>query len=140
MEQPVLSDREQYPTDEIIFAHIGVKKAHWSALFDYLHTHHPDFSLEWRYYQDGKSWLMKVTRRKQTIFWLSLAQSTFRTTFYFNRKAEEAIQQSALPQEMKARYRAGIRSNRICGLTVVHTAKRDLKTAQVLIALKVGLK
>jgi len=96
MEQPVLCNKEQYPTDEIIFAYIGAKKAYWSALFDYIHARHADFSSEWRYYHDGKSWLMKVTRRKQTIFWLSLAKGTFRTTFYFNRKAEDAIQQSAL--------------------------------------------
>lgn len=140
MEQPVLSNKEQYPSDEIIFAYIGAKKAHWLALFEYLHAHHADFSSEWRYYHDGKSWLMKVTRRKQTIFWLSLAKGTFRTTFYFNRKAEEAIQQSALSEEMKAQYRAGIRSNRICDLTVVYTAKRDVKTAQILIALKADLK
>ena len=95
MEQPVLSDKEQYPTDEIVFAHIGVKKAHWSTLFEHIHTHYPDFSAEWRYYQDGKSWLMKVTGRKQTIFWLSLSHGTFRTTFYFNRTAAEAIQRSA---------------------------------------------
>lgn len=139
MEQPVLSNKEQYPTDEIIFAYIGAKKAHWSALFDYLHVHHPDCSSEWRYYLDGKSWLMKVTRRKQTIFWLSLANGTFRTTFYFNHKAAEAIQHSALSEEMKAQFRAGIRSKRICGLTVVYTAKRDVKTAQTLIALKAGL-
>ncbi|HPN33324.1 MAG TPA: DUF3788 family protein [bacterium] len=140
MERPVLSNKEQYPTDEIIYAHLGAKKTHWSALFEYLHTHYPDFCSEWRYYLDGKSWLMKVTRGKQTIFWLSLVQGTFRTTFYFNRKAEEAIQQSALSAEMKAQYRAGIRSNRICGLTVVYSAKRDVRTAQTLIALKAGLK
>jgi len=40
---------------------------------------------------------------------------------------------------MKAQYRAGIRSNRICGLTVAYTAKRDVKTAQTLIALKSAL-
>lgn len=29
-------------------------------------------SSEWRYYNDGKSWLCKVTHKKKTIVWISL--------------------------------------------------------------------
>lgn len=44
-----------------------------------------DFSLDlsWNYYKDGKSWLCKVTKKKKTIFWLSVWEGFFKTGFYF---------------------------------------------------------
>jgi hypothetical protein len=61
MEQPVLSDANKFPSEDIIFSHIGKTKALWISLFEHIHANHPDFAEEWRYYRDGKSWLLKVT-------------------------------------------------------------------------------
>jgi Protein of unknown function (DUF3788) len=63
MEQPILSNKDQYPTEEIIFSHIGRTKNLWLSTFEYIHSNYPEFSSEWRYYNDGKSWLMKVTKK-----------------------------------------------------------------------------
>ncbi len=30
MEKPVLSDKDQFPTEEIIFSHIGIARSHGS--------------------------------------------------------------------------------------------------------------
>ena len=67
MEQPILGNKEQFPTEEIIFSHIGKSKTLWQSLFEYIHTNHPDISEQWRYYNDGKSWLLKVTRKSKII-------------------------------------------------------------------------
>ena len=72
MEPTVLSDRDQYPTNEIIFSHIGKTKVLWNSIFDYIHEQQPEISHEWRYYNDGKSWLLKAVRKSKTIFWLRI--------------------------------------------------------------------
>ena len=49
MEKQVLSDKDQFPSDEIIFLHIGKSRTLWVSFFEYIHSGHPDFTQEWRY-------------------------------------------------------------------------------------------
>jgi len=140
MQQPILSDKNQFPSEDIIFSHIGKAKSLWSSLFESIHTQYPDFSEEWRYYQDGKSWLLKVTRKKKTIFWLSITKGSFRTTFYFTDKAEESILTGPLSEEYKEQFRNGKRYNRIRGITICHTKRKDLEDAKILMEIKLLMK
>jgi len=140
MEQPILTDKNQFPTEEIIFSHIGKNKALWQSLFEYIHTNHPDISEQWRYYNDGKSWLLKVTRKVKTIFWLSLIKNSFRITFYFTDKAEEAINKSNISDELKEQFMNGKHYNKIRGLTITFKNKKDLEYAKTMIAIKLSIK
>jgi len=140
MEPHVLSDPDEYPSEEIIFSHIGKAKTLWLSLFEHIHSEYPDFSEEWRYYRDGKSWLMKVSRKKKTIFWLSIIEGGFRTTFYFNVKAEKAVMAAKISDALKAHYQQAKRSGKIHGLTILYRKKGDLQDAKALIAVKVSMK
>jgi hypothetical protein len=140
MEQPVLADKNQFPTEEVIYSHIGKSKQLWLSLFGYIHENHPDFIEQWRYYLDGKSWLLKVSRKAKTIFWLSIVEGSFRTTFYFADKAEEAIAKSSLSDELKKQYRNGKRHGKIRGLTILYKNRRDVEYAKELIEIKASLK
>jgi hypothetical protein len=140
METPVLSDPKEYPSEEIIFSHIGKARPLWDQLFEHIHANHPDISEEWRYYRDGKSWLMKVTRKKKTIFWLSIVEGAFRTTFYFTDKAEELIMSSKLSDDLKEQFRAGKQYGKIKGITVVYSAKKHIEAAKILIEIKLQMK
>jgi Protein of unknown function (DUF3788) len=140
MDQPVLSDKTQFPTEEIISSHLGKTKDIWVSFFEYLHENHPDISSEWRYYNDGKSWLMKNTRKKKTVFWLSVQKGFFRTTFYFTDRAAKAIAGSTIPAEMKKQFKEGKQFGKIRGLTVVFKYKKDIETAKALIAIKLSMK
>lgn len=140
MGQSVLTDKNQFPTDEIVFSFIGKNKASWISLFDYIHDNHPEFTEEWRYYNDGKSWLLKVTQKAKTIFWLSVIDGTFRITFYFNDKTQQAIESSNLPKELKEQYRNGKRYNKIRGLTIVFKNKTDCTYAKELVGIKMSIK
>jgi hypothetical protein len=140
MEQPVLTDKNQSPTEEVIFSHIGKSKALWLLLFDDIHHNHPDFTEQWRYYLDGKRWLLKVSRKAKTIFWLSIVEGSFRTTFYFTDKAEHAISKSSLSDELKKQYRSGKRYNRIRGLTILYKYRRDVEYARQLIEIKTSIR
>lgn len=135
--KPILKDPDQHPTDELIHSCIGKRKtALWAAFFETLHERHPDFSEEWRYYKDGHNWLMKVTRKSKTIFWLSVWKNAFKITFYFSDKAEEAINQSDIPDELKESFRTGKRFGKIRGLTIDFGKMKDIEYADSLITIR----
>jgi len=136
MEAPVLTDRNQYPSDELVFSHLGKRRALWEALFAFIDAEHPDFEKRWRFYDDGKRWLMNVSRKKKTVFWLSLAAGTFRITGYFTDKARDAILASALPEEFKEPFLSKAGAGKLRGITITFKKKRDVEDAKALIALK----
>lgn len=136
----ILKDKDQFPTDEIIFSHIGKTKVLWETLFHYLHTNHPDISGQWRYYNDGKSWLMKVSSKTKTIFWLSVIKNSFNTTFYFTDKVEETILNSELSDELKNNFINGKHFNKIRGMTINFKNKKDIEYFKTLIEIKLKTK
>ncbi len=142
MDNPILSDKSQFPTDKIIFSHIGKAKPLWVSLFRYIAEAHPDFTQEWRYYNDGKSWLMKVQHKKKTVFWLSVIKDSFRTTFYIHEKAKKIVEDSKISEELKDQYRTGkgYGQMRIRGITVVYKNKKDVEFAKELIGIKTSIK
>jgi hypothetical protein len=139
MDAPILSDKSQFPTDEVVFSHLGKSKALWDSLFQYLAREHPDFTQEWRYYNDGKSWLMKVQHKKKTVFWLSILEGSFRTTFYIHEKAKQMVEGSTISEELKDQYR-GKSFGKLRGITVVHKNKKDVQFAKELIGIKLSIK
>ena len=136
MDAPVLGDRNQFPTDEVIFAHLGRRRALWDALFEFVRAGHPDCIAEWRYYNDGKSWLLNLSRRKKTVFWLSVIRGSFRITAYFTDKARDAIRASALSAELKEPFLKELPAGKLRGITITFSRKRDVEDAKVLVALK----
>ena len=140
MEHPVLSDANQIPTENVVFSHIGKTKTLWVSLFDYVESNHPEFAREWRYYRDGKSWLLKVTQKKKTIFWLSIADGSFRTTFYFTDKARSALMASDISEELKDQFSSGKQFGKIKGVTVTYRSIRNVADAKALIGIKLAMK
>jgi len=140
MEQAILSDKNQYPTEEIIYSHIGKSKSLWLSLFENIHKDHPDFTEEWRYYNDGKSWLMKVQRKKKTVFWLSIVKDSFRTTFYFPDKAKNILLKSTISDALKEQYKEGKNYGKIRGITINYKNKKDVEDSKALMNIKLSLK
>jgi hypothetical protein len=140
MSQSVLTNKDQIPSDEIVFSFIGKHKALWISLFKYIHDQHPEINKEWRYYNDGKSWLLKVTKKAKTIFWLSVIEKTFRITFYFTDKAQQVIEKSQLSDELKEQFKSGKRYNKIRGITILFKNKKDCTYAEELIRIKLSIK
>ena len=136
MEPLVLTDKNQFPSEELIASHIGKRVALWDALFGFIHAEHPDFVEQWRYYNDGKSWLMNVSRKKKTVFWLGVIEGTFRITAYFTDKAADAIRASTLSAELKEAFLGGKRFGKLGPITITFKKKRDVEDAKALIALK----
>jgi hypothetical protein len=92
--EQLLRDPQQKP-DEKLFKTILNKQLY--HLYEELQNMLSKIGLsaEWRYYNDGKSWLYKITYKKKTIAWLSLWKYFFKTSFYFTEKTSAGIMKLA---------------------------------------------
>jgi hypothetical protein len=140
MEQLSLADKDIFPTEEIIFSNIGKSKSLWKIIFDHIHSNYPDFTEKWNYYNDGKRWLLKVTNKSKTIFWLGVLENSFRMTFYFTDRAEQAVMSSAISDELKAQFMNGKKYNKIKGLSIIFKDKKDIEYAKALLSIKLTTK
>ena len=138
-EQLVLTNEKEFPSEEIIFSHLGRTSNHWKKLFDYIHETYPDFTEEWRYYMDGKSWLFKVQRKKKTIFWISVLAKKFIMTFYFTDRAEPAIMESDISDELKEQFKTAKYYNKIRPLTITFRNMKDVEYGKTLIKIKLAV-
>ena len=140
MDQPVLTDPDSFPTDGVVATHLGGACTLWESFFSAMHADHPAFAEDWRYYKDGKSWLMKITHKKKTVVWLAVCAGTFRITAYFTDKARAAIEASGLSEGCKEQFLKGKRIGKLVGITVTFRKKGDLADARALLALKASMK
>jgi hypothetical protein len=106
MGKRALGDPETYPSPEVIASRLGKANASFEAMLEHNRGERPDFEERWKFYNDGKSKLFNVSRKKKTLFWLSVEEGFFRTTFYLNPEGWEALLGSDLPEELKDQYRA----------------------------------
>ncbi|MCL2562291.1 MAG: DUF3788 domain-containing protein [Rikenellaceae bacterium] len=99
MEIHLLRDPGIFPTNEVLAAVLGgvypVYVSFMTAVGQEGLAH------EWRYYNDGKSWLCKVTNKKKTVFWLSIWEGYFQIGFFFTEKHLEAIAALDIDQAIK---------------------------------------
>lgn len=136
----LLTDRMVYPSDEIIFSLIGDKKTFWHALMKHMSDNFKDSSGIWTFYNDGKRWLFKMTRKKKTIFWAAILTGTFRITFYLGNKADAIIDESDLPGEIKEGFKTAKRYGQIRPISILVNNNSDLDNVKSLIDIKSKLK
>ena len=140
MEKPITNDKDEYPDDEVLSRYLGNAKNTWDSFIDLIDEVYPSFSGEWRYYNDGKNWLYKLTKKKKTICWISVYHNMFKTTFYFSDKAEDLIANSKLKNDYKDQLIHGKRYGKIKGVTVEIKKSPDLIAIKSLIEIKQQLK
>ena len=136
MEQPCLIDDAEHPDDRVLSRYLDDAKDAWDALVTFLDSSYPGYSLEWRYYNDGKSWLCKVVEKSRTICWLGVYRGRFETTFYFPDRAETLIAGSSIRKTYKEQFVNARRFGKTRGLTVNVRKVADLSTTKKLIAIK----
>ena len=138
MTESPLCDESKYPDDGYIFSIIGKKKDLWNFFFQHLRETYPDVSSEWRYYHDGKSWLLKTTRKKKTLFWLSIVEGGFLISFYFTDKAREQIEAGAISQNVKDAHFNEKKCNiKYGGLRIDIKNRKDVQDAIEVLKIKI---
>jgi hypothetical protein len=140
LEPIVLTDNTFIPNNELIFDMLGDKSTLWQALLDYLNNYHSDISEEWKFYNDGKCWLYRLMKKKKTICWIGVLQSTFRVGFWFGAKADPIIEQSDLPEAVKETYRNAKKTKIGSGISVVMNDLTDVDNVIKLMELRIKIK
>jgi hypothetical protein len=140
MEPVVLTDPSVQPTEELIFSILGENSVYWEQLIEYLYETHFDISEEWRFYNDGKSWLYRALRKKKTLYWIGVIKDTFRITFWIGDKAEPVIVASSLPDRIKEQFLNAKRYAHSRAISIEMRTPEDLDNAIKLIELKVKIK
>ena len=136
MGTPYFTDKSCPPTESSILKALGPTAPAWRALFEQMHAEHPDLSEAWSYYADGKSWLMKVTRKSKTVFWVSVEENGFRAAFYFAERLTGALLKSGLSEERKTELRANPPRGKLRSISVSFGPKRGLQDVMTLVGLK----
>lgn len=140
MEELVLTDKNIYPAEEVIFSHIKRSKANWNSIFKYIHTNYPELNEEWRYYNDGKSWLLKVTLKTKTIFWLVVIANAFRITFYFSEKAVQSFSKHNISKTLDKKIKESSKVGKSTALTFLMNDKENIELVKEAIEVKVKTK
>jgi len=139
-DKPILSDPMITPDHALLKTILGDKMGWWDTIMDHTIANYPSVTPVWKYYNDGKQWLFRLMKKKDTLFWTSLVEDTFRITFYFPDRAEQLIEASNLPARMKEEFVNGRRYGRIRGLTVRMESEEDLDKVRELIGIKFQVK
>ncbi len=138
--RPPLSDPAVFPSEEVLAGILGGRaKAALDALLEENRAAHPTFTSEWRYYNDGKRWLMKGQVKQKTVFWLSAATGSFRVTYYLGAGADAEVMAGDFSEEAKAGWKEST-GKKFRGLTISVKSKKDLPACRAAADLKLSSK
>jgi len=91
MENQLLREPETFPSKEVLKNILGEVYDVLENLETQLTQDEFALTFDWHYYKDGKSWLCKVAHKKKTIFWLSVWEGFFKTSFFFMERHLDGI-------------------------------------------------
>ena len=140
MEPIVLIDKSVKPDEDIVFSIIGDRSILWQKIMNYLYDNHNDISEEWKFYNDGKCWLLRTSKKKKTLFWMGVLKDTFRISFWFGDKAESIIEQSALTERVKNDFKNAKRYKIGRGISITMSDSKDIDNVIKLIEIKLKIK
>ena len=101
MEKQLLREQDIFPTKEVLKDLLGDVYDVLQALETQLAQDEFALTFDWHYYTDGKSWLCKVSHKKKTVFWLSIWEGFFKTTFFFLERHLEGIAALDISEQIK---------------------------------------
>ena len=91
MEVQSLREQEIFPSEEVLRNILGRVYDVWTELETRVTQGEFSLTLAWNYYKDEKSWLCKVCYKKKTVFWLSVWDGFFKTSFFFLERHLEGL-------------------------------------------------
>ena len=140
METQLLRDKDIPPTTEILQEALGNSYFIFEELIDILKNNNNGLSEEWNYYNDGKAWLCKIRHKNKTVFWLSIWDKYFKTSFFFTKKNYAGVLELNIDKKIKKDLTHGKSIGRLIPLTISITNKNQLKDLLTIIDYKRSLK
>jgi hypothetical protein len=105
MEVQLLRDADIFPSADVLKDAFGSNVYEtFESFMNTVTDAEYGLSYEWRYYNDGKSWLCKVSYKKKTTFWLSVWDGYFKTGFFFTEKHLEGIAALEIDEKIKVDF------------------------------------
>lgn len=95
---------------------------------------------EWRYYNDGKAWLYKVTLKKKTVAWVSMWEESIKTSFYFTDKNRDGIMDLDIGESVKTTFSQAKPIGKLIPLTLDLKQKEDAEDFRKIAEYKISLK
>lgn len=137
--QILLRDPEVFPSDDVLKNTLGDMP--YGALESFL-TAIAEYGLtvDWRFYNDGKAWLGKVTNGKKTVLWLSVWEGFFRTSFFFTEKHLEAIAALDISATIGDRFAEAKPVGRLIPMLIDVSAEKQLTDLLTVTRFKISLK
>ena len=91
MEIQLLREPEIFPSKEVLKNVLGDVYSVLEELETRLTQDEFGLTFDWKHYKDSKAWLCKVCHKKKTVFWLSVWEGFFKTSFFFLERHLEGI-------------------------------------------------
>lgn len=140
MEIPLLSEKEILPTNEVIEKALGERYFVFKEFIEIITNSKFGLVLEWKYYNDGKSWLCKVCYKKKTVFWLSIWNNFFKVGFYFTEKNCLEIASLDIDNKTKEEFSHSKNIGKLIPLTIKMIKKEQIDDVLKIIEYKKKLK
>jgi hypothetical protein len=140
METQLLRAPEIFPSQDVLKAVLGKV---YSVLEEFETQAAKDeyaLTIEWRYYNDGKSWLGKVCHKKKTVFWLSVWDGFFKTSFFFMEKHREEIAALDISPKIKEDFNSIKPVGKLIPMIINISKKEQLADLLKVVKFKKGLK
>jgi hypothetical protein len=140
MEEILLRDSSIYPSKEVLEKALGNSYNVYNEFIDTITS--PELGLfpEWRYYNDGKSWLCKVGYKKKTVFWLSIWENYFKLGFYFTEKNCLGIAELNIDEKIKEAFSQSKNIGKLIPLGIDMSRKEQIEDVKKIIEYKKSLK
>jgi hypothetical protein len=103
-------------------------------------TRSAGLEMTWRFYNDGKAWLCKVSYKKKTMFWLSVWDGLFKTSFYFTEKTRSGVMSLAIDKNVLAAFSDVKSTGKLVPLRMAIGKKSQVRDVMLLAGYKKSLK
>jgi hypothetical protein len=140
METQLLRDRDIFPSKEVLENAIGDSYPVFEELMETIEGAGFGLAPEWNYYKDGKAWLCKVLYKKKTIFWLSVWDKFFKTSFFFTEKTRSGVVELDIEESIKEGFSHSKPIGKLIPLVISIDRKEQLKDLLRVIEYKKSLK
>jgi hypothetical protein len=140
METQLLKDKEIFPTRELLENVLAERFSVFDEMMETITGAKYNLEPIWRYYNDGKAWLCKVCFKKKTVFWLSVWDKYFKTTFYFTEKNGKGIAELDINQSIKDEFITKKPFGKLIPLSIELRSKEQIKDLLKIVDYKKSLK
>jgi len=138
METQILTDPKVKPENDVLENALGKNYNRYQEFLNKLSNH--NLTVEWHYYNDGKSWLGKVLHKKKNLCWLSIWNVGFKLTFLFTEKTIKGIHELAIDEENKNIAKKTKPTGKLIPIILLLKNKKTMDDALKILEYKMNIK